>query len=70
MPPAPPPALDLTTSPSDAPPPAHAPVYTRWWFWTAVGAVAVGTATVFIVMAARDPTQIPSSGLGSQKALP
>jgi tetratricopeptide (TPR) repeat protein len=44
--------------------------YKRWWFWTAVGVVAVGTATVAIIMAERDPTKVPSTTLGSQRALP
>jgi hypothetical protein len=60
-------ALDLSTRTQAAP---AGPVYTRWWFWTAVGAVAAGTATVAIILARRDPTSIPSSGLGSQRALP
>jgi tetratricopeptide (TPR) repeat protein len=41
--------------------------YTRWWFWTAVGAVAAGATIGFL--ATRDPTHIPSSSLGSQKVL-
>lgn len=44
--------------------------YSRWWFWTAVGAVAAGTVTVAVIMATRDPTKIPSTSLGSQRALP
>lgn len=42
------------------------PFYTRWWFWTAVAAVAVG-ATVGIVLATsgKDASP-PSTGLGSQ----
>lgn len=39
-PPAQPPAVTITTTP---PPPAQesSPIYTRWWFWTAIGAVAL-----------------------------
>jgi len=44
--------------------------YKQWWFWTAIGAVAAGTATVAIIMAERDPTKVPSTSLGSQRALP
>ncbi len=51
-------------------PETSGPIYRRWWFWTAVGAVAAGTATVVIIMAERDPTKIPGSTLGSQRALP
>jgi hypothetical protein len=41
----PPPSLTLTQPPPDAtPPPAEqaSPVYKRWWFWTIMGAAAVG----------------------------
>jgi len=34
----------LVTGPSDHPSAGSSPVYTRWWFWTLVGAVAVGGA--------------------------
>lgn len=45
-------------------------IYKQWWFWTAIGAVAAGTATVAIIMVEHDPTKIPSTSLGSQRALP
>ena len=45
-------------------------VYKQWWFWTAIGAVIAGTATVAIIMAGRDPTKVPTTSLGSQRALP
>lgn len=62
-------ALDLSSrDDSEAKP--SGPIYTRWWFWTAAGAVAAGTATVVAIMVTRDPTKVPSSGLGSQRALP
>jgi tetratricopeptide (TPR) repeat protein len=62
----PPQAADATaTNPSpESPTPSF---YTRWWFWTAVGAVAAGATIGFL--ATRDPTHIPSSSLGSQKVL-
>lgn len=72
QPPAPAPALDLASSsasPSSPSSPAT-PLYTRWWFWSAVGVAALASATTIIIMATRDPTQVPSSGLGAQKALP
>lgn len=52
--------------------PAHSarPIYKRWWFWAATGAVVVGAATVGIVMARRDPTSVPGSTLGAQRAMP
>ena len=67
--PATPAALDFSAR-DQAAPEAGSPVYSRWWFWTAVGAVAAGGATVAIIMARRDPTSIPNSGLGAQKAFP
>ena len=46
------------------------PVYKRWWFWTAAGAVAAGTTATIIILARHDPSSTPASILGSQKALP
>jgi hypothetical protein len=63
------PALDLSTHEAPAPQ-TSGTVFSSWWFWTAVGAVAVGGATVAIIMAERDPTKVPSTGLGSQRVLP
>jgi len=34
----------VVTAPSAHPSDESSPVYTRWWFWTLVGAVAVGAA--------------------------
>ena len=45
-------------------------IHERWWFWTAVVAVAASATTVAIIMAERDPTKIPTSTLGAQKVLP
>jgi tetratricopeptide (TPR) repeat protein len=54
---------DLTVAPSVEETP---PIYKRWWFWAAVGAVAVG-ATVGIVLATSGKqASPPSTGLGSQ----
>jgi tetratricopeptide (TPR) repeat protein len=61
--------IDLSARDKAAPSSGGA-FYSRWWFWTAVGAVAAGTATVAVIMATRDPTKIPSTSLGSQRALP
>jgi tetratricopeptide (TPR) repeat protein len=46
------------------------PLYKRWWFWTAAGAVAAGTTATIIILTRHDPAAIPSSMLGSQRALP
>jgi tetratricopeptide (TPR) repeat protein len=64
--PAPPAAdarTDLTAAPSVSESP---PIYERWWFWAAIGAVAVG-ATVGIVLATSGKqASPPSTGLGSK----
>lgn len=62
-------ALDFSSH-DEATPKDGGGFYKRWWFWTAVGVVAAGTATAAIIMARRDPTDIPDSTLGSQRALP
>jgi tetratricopeptide (TPR) repeat protein len=55
---------------AEAPARSARPTYKRWWFWAATGAVVVGAATVGIVMARRDPTSLPESTLGAQRAMP
>ena len=50
-------------APVDAPPPAPAdtrPLYKRWWFWAAVGVIAVGTVTAIAVGASQRNTSCPS----------
>lgn len=50
-------------APVDAPPPAPAdtrPLYKRWWFWAAVGVIAVGTVTAVAVVASQRNTSCPS----------
>jgi hypothetical protein len=48
----------------DRPEATPAPVYKRWWFWTAIGAVAAGAA-VGIVLATRThtPPCVPKDGM-------
>jgi hypothetical protein len=51
----PPPAPTSTTSAtlvSQAPPPQAepAPIYKKWWFWTAVGVVAAGTVAAILLI--------------------
>jgi tetratricopeptide (TPR) repeat protein len=65
---APPAQIDL--APRPATPITGRPIYERWWFWTAAGAVAAGATTTIIILARHEPTSIPASVLGSQKALP
>ena len=62
------PRIDL--SPRATPPIDDLPIYKAWWFWAAAGALAAGTTAAVIIMARHDPTTIPSSILGSQRALP
>lgn len=69
--PAPTPASPLTAG--DAPP-AHGGgggVLTKWWFWTAVGVVAVGAVTAVVVVAQPgDPTPVTGNlGLFSVRPL-
>lgn len=50
-------------APVDAPPPAPTdtrPLYKRWWFWAAVGVIAVGTVTAIAVGASQRNTACPS----------
>jgi hypothetical protein len=51
------PAATLTAAPSPAD--EHHPIYTRWWFWTIVGVVAVGGA-VGIIAATSGGTSRPT----------
>jgi hypothetical protein len=53
----------LVTSPSSAPPETAAPIYKRWWFWTALGAVAAGTAVLVVTHPWRSNS--PCDGAGS-----
>jgi hypothetical protein len=53
----PPPPLQLTTPPPGVSAEA-APIYKRWWFWTAVGVAVVG-GTVAVIMATRGNKDIP-----------
>ena len=40
----------LSTSSGDAPPREAHSIYTRWWFWTAVGVVAAGAVVALLVI--------------------
>ncbi|MDX2019622.1 MAG: hypothetical protein SF187_05225 [Deltaproteobacteria bacterium] len=46
---APPEPTDGTTLKDTATPTGDAPIYKQWWFWTAIGAVALGTVAVIAV---------------------
>jgi hypothetical protein len=52
---APAPTLSSVETPANAAPERARPFYTKWWFWTAVGAVAVGALLVGAA-ASRDPS--------------
>jgi tetratricopeptide (TPR) repeat protein len=62
-PPAPEPDLGLRVAPAER----ERSVVGRWWFWTAVGALAAAGATVAIVASSRRDDGIPSSKLGNAK---
>jgi hypothetical protein len=49
-------------------PAAHPTMVSRWWFWTAVGAVAAATATVIIVSSRGSAP--PTTNLGNQVFAP
>lgn len=55
------PALDLRAQSQAQPQPS---LFTRWWFWTAVGAVAAATVAV-IVISSRGQAP-PATDLGNQ----
>jgi hypothetical protein len=57
------PALDLRT-----PAPEQPSIFARWWFWTAVGAVAAATVAI-IVVSSRGHTP-PATDLGNQEFKP
>jgi hypothetical protein len=59
------PGLDLKASGPDTQPPT---ILKRWWFWTAVGAVAAATV-VTIVMSSRGSAP-PATSLGNQEFAP
>jgi len=45
--------------PPPPPPPESHPIYTKWWFWTAVGAVAVAAAGVTFAVTRGGDTILP-----------
>jgi hypothetical protein len=42
------------------------PVFTRWWFWTAMGALVLGTALLLVVSAGDGG--VPATRFGNQEA--
>jgi len=58
------PALNLA-QPASAPPEPSPAFYERWWFWTAVGAVAL---TTLIIVATSSGSRPPSTDLGNKVA--
>ena len=57
--PAPPVNLQATAPP---PEPASAPIYRRWWFWTAIGAAVLGGAAAVVI--ARKAGDMPACDPG------
>lgn len=55
-------AANRLVIPPPTPAPHAAPVYKRWWFWTAIGAVA--TSSVIIFAASGDTVVLPERSLG------
>jgi hypothetical protein len=50
--------------------PSSVPIHRRWWFWATTGTVVVVGVTAAILVARRDPTAVPASTLGAQRAMP
>jgi hypothetical protein len=65
---APTPETGLLARPSSPEPVASPPVYTKWWFWTAVGVVVVAGAGTALVLSnsGGNGTSIPNTPLGNQ----
>ena len=59
------PALDVR---GPGPEPARPSVFRRWWFWTAVGAVAAGTVAVIIISTRGHAP--PATDLGNKEFQP
>jgi hypothetical protein len=41
---------------ADDPNAPHRPIYKKWWFWTAVGAAAVGVLIIGVTAGRSDPS--------------
>jgi hypothetical protein len=60
--------VDLVATSTPQTPLAESPAfYQRWWFWTAVGVVAVGAGVGIYIAASGNAASAPNSTLGSQK---
>ena len=68
--PAPSPALDFAVEVRKAPPPAHQPVYRRWWVWTTAAVVLAGVGGAALWWYTRPVNQTPPSTYGAVKVLP
>jgi hypothetical protein len=60
--PPPPPVIVKQPEPTPEHPPESTPIYKRWWLWTAVGVVAAGSVTAFLVTR---PPKAPATELGT-----
>ncbi len=61
------PALATPQPQPETPPPSESrPIYKRWWFWTAIAAVVVGTSVgVGVYAGTKEPDYVKEGGLGS-----
>lgn len=65
--PATPPPAPMVAAPAPPEPPPSGAIYTRWWFWTVVGVLVVGSAATAVAVASGG-TKVPSTPLGGQRA--
>jgi tetratricopeptide (TPR) repeat protein len=56
----------LTAAPGPAPASEEAPVYKKWWFWTIIGAVAVGGVVTALMLSSGTDRPACPSGISCQ----
>jgi hypothetical protein len=59
--------IDLSQTTTPQPETGSAPLYSRWWFWTAAAAVVVGASVGINAATSNNGPAVPNSGLGSKK---
>ena len=62
------PAAAVTPSPPTPPRAPSTPIYKRWWFWTAIGAVVVGGTVAAVAATTGGSSRMPTGVDGSYNA--